>query len=565
MDIGQALKIWQKLMIENNTDVFYLSSFDHYLSEYVPTEDSVRVCLTGFTGSVAEALLFKEGRIKLFVDARYHEQADKECNLDLIDVVKVPFGVSLSDALKETLPASGRIGILGERTSIKLVQSLFKDLEVRSFTDQEILPAIGFNGPEFSGELFCPDYEKENFWGKWVNQLKDGQAAFVNALDTTAWASGLRASHLPYQGTFRALAMLTKEGMTLFCEKAVYEEVLKFQNEKRKVLLISDFKEVISSLKGIDEILYDPSWTTTENYKILVNYFEGNLIAFDKGFHAGWQAFKTSEEMSAFRESFNRSDKAIYNGLKWLADSVRAGQSISEVEFRNKVEEFYKKEGAKLQSFRTISGFGPSSSIIHFGSPSKDKKCEEGELVLLDSGAIYKEFGMATDCTRTILPIGQASAEQKKEYTLVLKGLIRVLMAKVPVGTEGKVLDELARGPLKEHGLNYGHGTGHGVGVNVHEAGYSMRPESVVPLLANTVGSVEPGFYRPGVGGIRLENIVIVKECRDDNNMLEFENLVHIGFWPGLIDESLLSADELSFLEAYEKKCAELGRSFQGY
>jgi Xaa-Pro aminopeptidase len=170
---------------------------------------------------------------------------------------------------------------------------------------------------------------------------------------------------------------------------------------------------------------------------------------------------------------------------------------------------------------------------------------------------------MATDCTRTIVPAGKPDPEQTKNYTLVLKGLLSLMMTKFDEGILGNELDALARSALQKEGLNYAHGTGHGVGVNVHESGYSIRPESVTPMQEDLVGSIEPGCYIPGKAGIRLENIASVK--REESGKLGFETLVYIGFWPDLIDRKLLTEQELSFLDQYEAQCEKRGRSFKAY
>lgn len=559
MDKIKALNNWQKFMKDNHTDVFYLSSFDHYLSEYVPLGDSMRVFLTNFSGSVAEALIPAAGKLQLFVDARYHEQADLECDSSFVEVVKVPYGKSLKEALLEKMPKEGTIGIIPARTPQAFLKEI--SLKVKDFSEADFSSLTSFKPQVFSGALFEAEYEKVGLQEKWKSVLNEGEYAFINALDTLAWASGLRASHLPYQGTFRGLGLLTREQLFIFCDEALLKEVKKFENPYRKVYPLKELSQTLKTLSKPEKVLWDSSFTTAKNFKTIATAFGKDVCHEGGSFHALWQAFKNESEMQAFKESFEKSDQAIYESLCWLIENVRSGHKVSELSFRDKVEEFYKSKGAKGQSFRTIAGFGPRSSIIHFGTPGSENYYQKDELVLLDSGAIYQQ-GFATDCTRTIQPLGNASKEQKLHYTLVMKGLIQILKASVPKGTPGKVLDELARAPLKSRGLDFGHGTGHGVGVNVHEAGYSITPKSEVPLLPGLVGSMEPGFYVPGVEGIRLENIVIVIEDPKNPNNVCFENIVHIGFWEGLIDRSLLDEVELSFLGNYELECSKRGRSF---
>lgn len=561
MDALKVLKNWQNHMISKNTEVFYLSSFDHFLSEYVPADDSLRRHLTGFTGSVAEVLIPAEGKIKLYVDGRYHEQADGECNLEMIEVVKVPYGESLFDSLMSDLDSFKSLGYFAERTSQKSLEHFSKKAKTIPFREEDFHSICEFEAPSFKGELFEPFYEQVGLQKKWQEVLGEGEMAFINALDTLAWASGLRANHLPYQGTFRGLALLTEKEIYIFIDDVLYPKAKSWANPYRHIYSMSDKEKVARALKKPQKLFWDPNFTTAANFEFITKVFGKDICQESKGFHASWQAPKSPAEMQAFRESFEKSDQAIYDGLSWLIENTRSGHKVSELEFRDKVEGFYNRMGAKCQSFRTIAGFGPHGSIIHFGSPSDSTYYEKGQMVLLDSGAIYEQ-GLATDCTRTIIPLGSASDKQKLQYTLVLKGLLSILMASVPKGTPGKVLDEMARAPLKEHGLDYGHGTGHGVGINVHEAGYSITPKSEIPLVPGLVGSMEPGFYEPGVGGIRLENIVIVKEDPKNPSNICFENLVTLGFWHDLIDRSLLDEAQLKYLDDYERKCSKVGRSF---
>lgn len=561
------LKSLQNYLKDKNSDVFYLPSFDHYMSEYVPATDSLRVFLSGFKGSVAEALIPAEGKILLYVDGRYHEQADIECDLNLVEVVKVPYGESLMGYLKNDLKRFKTPSCVGSRTQQSLLEDLKNELGFENFlflNENELNQLIGFKPEVFQGEAWEVSYVSE-IEAKLRSEVKEGELYFINALDTLSYVSGLRAAFLPYQGTFRGVGLLTSEKLWVFVEDHNLKNLKKFEKENRQILALSEFESVCCELgkQKLEKVLWDSHFTSAQNFKILERHLSDAQLLRHRGFYV-WHADKIEAEVEAFRQSFEKSDKAIYNGLKWLIEKTRSGEKISELTFRDKVNSFYKEEGARTQSFRTISGFGASSSIIHFGSPSENKNHQEGEFVLLDSGAIYDE-GVATDCTRTIIPNGKATAKQREQYTLVLKGLINLMKASVPKGTLGKELDIVARAALKAKGLNYGHGTGHGVGINVHESGYSITPSSEVPLVPGTVGSMEPGYYEPGVGGIRLENIVYVKEDPNNSGNVCFENLVHIGFWPDLIEASLLSAEETSWLADYEKKCQAKGRSFEKY
>jgi len=557
------LKKVQEHLKSLDVDYLYLSSFDHFLSEYVPLDDSFRLFMTNFTGSVAEGLIPKIGKMKIYVDGRYHEQADQECDHEIIEIVKVPFGEGLFDALSRDLSGDITMGVLAKRTPQSFRDRL-THLKWKEVSEEKLFEEIGFEPKVFKGPLWEVPLK---YTGRTVGQrcaefLKEGEYAFINALDTLAWFSNLRASHLPFQGTFRSLGFATSQKLYLFVEDELMEFVKPFASADREVHELAKMNEVLSQLPKPNKVIWDAGACNIHNYDILCDVFGSEVLHRDElGFHTRWQAIKNESEILAFKESFENSDKAIYESLVWLIERTRSGVEVSEVEFRDKSNAIYRSHGARTQSFKTIAGFGANGSIIHYSNPSDQKKYKSGENVLMDSGAIYEQ-GMATDCTRTIVPAGKPAAEQVKNYTLVLKGFIQLMKAKFEVGTLGKDLDNMSRAPLQEHGLNYAHGTGHGVGVNVHESGYSIRPESRIPMQENLVGSIEPGCYEPGKAGIRLENIAHVKKVDDK---LGFDSFVYIGLWPDLIDRTLLSSEEIEYLDEYEAECEKRGRSFKQY
>jgi len=557
------LKKIQSFLKDANIDVLYLSSFDHFLSEYVPQGDSFRYFMTEFTGSVAEGIIPSDGKIKLYVDGRYHEQADKECDLENIEVVKVPFEKTLFEAMQDDLKGPLTMGHLAKRTPQSLRTKL-AHLNWVEVSEEDLFKEIEFVPEEFTGDLWEVPlaYTGRSVLQRCSEFLDVGEYAFINSLDTLAWFSNLRASHLPFQGTFRCVGLATSSQLYLFADQEIYRFIEPFSNEGRTLYPLSEMEEVLKKLEKPKKVFWDLKSCNIYNYDLLKNTFGSTLFQDEVGFHTRWQAKKNKAELLAFQESFEKSDQAIYDSLVWLIEKVRAGQDVTEVEFRDKSNEIYKSYGARVQSFKTIAGFGANGSIIHYSQPSYTKVYREGENVLMDSGAIYEQ-GMATDCTRTIVPAGKPDPEQTKNYTLVLKGLLSLMMTKFDEGILGNELDALARSALQKEGLNYAHGTGHGVGVNVHESGYSIRPESVTPMQEDLVGSIEPGCYIPGKAGIRLENIASVK--REESGKLGFETLVYIGFWPDLIDRKLLTEQELSFLDQYEAQCEKRGRSFKAY
>jgi Xaa-Pro aminopeptidase len=247
-----------------------------------------------------------------------------------------------------------------------------------------------------------------------------------------------------------------------------------------------------------------------------------------------------------------------------VKESVKAGKKVTELDLYHETEKKYQAEGSKELSFNTIAGVGPNGSIVHYGSPSDEVIIKNDDMILLDSGG-YFDGGFATDTTRTFAGDSKAKMDPKKVeiYTLTLKGLLAAQSAVFPEGTKGMVIDGYARNAMRKKGYDYSHGTGHGVGINVHEPGVRLSAVSAMPLKEGQVVSIEPGIYIPGFGGVRLENIVYVIKHPTYKGMLCFKPLTTIGFDPALIDMNLLNEEEKAILDAYEGECEKRGTSLR--
>lgn len=549
-----------KELLKGKKGPLYLSSFDYYLNEYVPKSDNLRLVVSGFTGSVAEMIVFADRKSWLFVDGRYHEQADLEVDHNLIEVVKVPYGTSLTAAMFEKIKTEkiGDILFIPERTSVTMMNQLSEVSNIHAIESKLIEGVLEYQQPVESMEpIVLSEDEMGEGRRERLERLFDGESAFWTcALDSIAWISGIRGFQLPFQATFRAYALLTREKLYIFTSEYNKGLIAKYGIDSISVHRFDEIEKVLSNHhKSFRRIGLDPSRTNAHAYALIQKIFDAefNLLP---GFLIKEMSKKNPVEIAHFEAAFERSDRAIYNTLCWLKEKVG---DVSEVDWNNQTSDYYRREGMIEHSFRTISGFGENGSIIHYGSPSKNRLLKKGDVCLLDSGAYYRD-GFATDCTRTILGRGEASEDQKKQYTLVLKGLLAAMNAKFKEGTLGKEIDALTRAPIQAAGFNYAHGTGHGVGINVHEGGYSITPFSEVPLLPNRIGSLEPGIYIPGVGGVRLENVVVVTKHSD--GMLGFRSLCFIGFDADLIAIDLLSDTEKEQLKSYETICAQKGRTF---
>ncbi len=571
-----ALKSFMK---SKKLDSFYLSSSDIFLNEYVPLADCHRYYVTGFTGSTAEVIVPLEGRVMLFIDGRYYEQADLECDLSLVEVFKVPYGTGLRQAMKEAINSRKlkSLGVEGDRIELSLYNDFKTQLKTEAFNNAELTKVISFQDFSFNKKIMeLPlSLVGETTKSKLERILNDGEAFFISALDSIAWLTNMRRYEMPSQSTFRAKALVTRERVYLLMEHIEGEiesdvidlSIGKFSELEKFLALVNEYETEWKKKSGettykFNKIFYSANSTNAADYlKLSAHFGVDKMINRPEGL-VPFHALKNEAELQAMQDSFNKADTAIYETILWVKESIKNGASFSELDFYHKANEFYKNNGALDQSFNTIAAFGPNSSIIHYGSPSADVAFKKNEMVLLDSGG-YFESGYATDTTRAFLSGGEASPRQKEVYTLVLQSILHTLNAVFPEGTWGSVVDGVARQPIFKAGLNYNHGTGHGVGINVHEGGFRLSTTSNVPLRENTVGSIEPGIYIPGFGGVRLENVATVERHPEYKNMLRFKNMVYVGFDHDLIDLNMLSEQEKTWLDEYEKECAKRGRSFK--
>jgi Xaa-Pro aminopeptidase len=567
--IKENLESLKAYLVANNIDAAYISSFDPYLSEYVPMENCLRHYITGFTGSVANVLVHQEGKADLYVDGRYWEQADSEVDLDQINVRKVSavMGDVLKDIKEKRLQS---VAYVDSRTPYKFlckIKEISNPIKIYEGQVQRIFPVLE------QAKLGEISYVDAKYAGKLPSEKIDmilddaSQAYYVTALDSIAWLTNCRGYHLPNLSSFISRAFLTKNKIYVFINEgvAVSPDAKNIDRvefiETKGDELINQFQRVAKE-NNIEKVFIDTGLLNCADYDVLKEVFDKKLTKREGGL-VPYQSIKDETELNSMIESFNKSNKAIFNTIKWTKEAVTNGEKVSEMDLYNQTSTQYDKLGNIEQSFGTISGVGANGSIIHYSDPKSDVFIGKDDMCLLDSGG-YFEAGFATDTTRTFLgsDSGTASEQHKKMYTLVLKGLIAIESAVFPKGVEGKILDAFARGPLRKYGWDYLHGTGHGVGVHVHEGGVRISSISSIPMKENQVVSVEPGVYFPGIGGVRLENIVIVEKHPEYEGFLRFQNMVYIGYDYGLIDMSLLNSEEIIYLDAYEEECKKRGTSF---
>ncbi len=571
--VKQNIQKLQTFLKDQQLDGMYISSFDQFLNEYVPLEDCHRYYITNFTGSMAEVLVPKEGKVRLYVDGRYHEQADLEVDASVVEVVKCGMGTGeqlLADI--KTLKMK-RTGYEADRTALGFLKKISAaSAETIGFAKGELNSVIHFFPMPALKEIqfVAREFRGRDTLEKTAQIMPDENEAFyLTALDSIAWITNCRGYHLPFASAFCAKALVTKNKVYVYVtpetpvsEKAKKEVGIEFIN-----LHFTDLPRELEHLQNklhLKKVKFDPNMLNCADFSMLLKVFGVDHLEEKIGGIYDYQSIKEPVELKEFENSFKRSDKAIFNTIKWTKESIKAGKKVTELDLFNETEKKYQAEGCKELSFNTISGAGPNSSIVHYGNPSDEKIIASDDMILLDSGG-YFDGGFATDTTRTFAGSNTAKMDPKKIeiYTLTLKGLLGAQSAVFPEGTKGMVIDGLARGPMRKYGYDYSHGTGHGVGIGVHEPGVRISAVSTLPMKEGQVVSIEPGIYIPGFGGVRLENIVYVIKHPKFPGMLCFKPLTTIGFDPALVDLKLLNEEERAYLDEYEAECEKRGTSLR--
>jgi Xaa-Pro aminopeptidase len=573
--IAANIQKLKKIMTERGLEGMYISSFDPFISEYVPLEDNHRYYFTGFTGSMAEVLVPLNGRVRLYVDGRYHEQADLEVDEKEVEVMKVGADSATTEELAKDVKKLGmkKLGYESDRTTLTYLKRLSTSAEATiALAPGELGKEIAFEPLPTPKEVkFVPrEWRGRDTLEKTRSIFKnEKEAMFVTALDSIAWITNCRGFHLPFLSSFYAKALVTKEKVYVFVtpDTPIQDKARKEFGLEFIALDFADVPRELDRLQNtlhLENVWFDPGSINSADFAMLVKIFGPENLTEKQGGLYEWQSIKEPVELQQIEASFRKADQAIAQTIKWVKDSIKSGKRITELDLYLETTKKYQAQGAVELSFNTIAGVGPNGSIIHYGNPSDQVIIKDNDMILLDSGG-YFEGGWATDTTRTFFADSsrKPEAKMKEMYTLVLKALLACQSAIFPEGTKGIVLDGITRAPIRKKGYDYNHGTGHGVGVHVHEPGVRISSISQVPMKAGQVVSIEPGIYIPGYGGVRLENIAFVEKHPDFPGMLRFRPLVYIGFDPALIDMNELNSEEQTILAQYEAECSKRGTSLK--
>ena len=569
----------RKEMIRQELDLLIVVSSDEHLNEYLPVQNwrlkasTVTESSLGFSGSAGTVVFCIEGRPQLFVDSRYHLQAEQTCS-ENFDIHKLG-NEGVLEPQKWIAAQTQKILKVGADPfvmSSKVWQRYEKDLGKSGHTlvpatpnlvdtvwinrpnppKKEIYPlALQYTGKDSRKKL--QEIRKELSGSRKSDESKP-DVLLLTMLDEIAWLTNMRGSDIEFNPVFEAYAAIFGDRAICFCHHPeanlnMHCPDWEFQPYEDYVSFLADL-----ALQKTIKVWIDPS-TITMGSRLA--FSEDQVLEKESPIVLS-KALKNSTEITATKYAHKQAGVGVVRSLQRLQSAFQAGLPVTEKVYANWLyEEYAKAEEFSDLSFSTIAGSGPNGAIVHYGNPDSENPMRSGDLLLVDSG--IQCAGGTTDATRTVI-LGKPDEKQKRIYTLVLQAHIRLARQIFPEGTNGASLDSITRSGLWNAGLDYGHGTGHGVGafLNVHEGPQRISPVAYdVALQAGMVISNEPGYYENNWGGIRLENLYIVKKADNfpkhpgGKGWLCFEELTLIPFDRTLIDKNLLSAEELNWLYDY--------------
>ena len=552
-------------------DATIIYGTDPHLSEYLPAHWQTRPFISGFTGSAGMVIVSNE-KAALWTDSRYFLQAEEELSGTGIELVKMrtPGYPEPAEWLKTNLKANAKVGTDESCISVNQFRTIRNSLNQSGiilkksgdllndiWTDRPPLPdsAIYEHELKFACtnrktkiETICTELEKSG-----------ANLQITTALDDLAWTFNLRGKDVECNPVFMAYAAISKEETVLFVEniKLTSELKLKLETERIQIKEYTQLPEFLRQLPKTARILLDFDRT---NHAILKSIPEHCKVIEGLSIPCRLKAIKTEAEISNIKQAMRKDGVAMLEFLYWLENNL-GKIPVTEYTVAEKLIEFRSKQpDYKGISFFPIVGYKEHGAIVHFHvSEENALPIEKSGFLLFDSGGQYLDG--TTDITRTIA-LSELTPQQKTDFTLVLKGMISLSMAKFPVNTRGYHLDILARKDLWKHGLNYGHGTGHGVGyfLNVHEGPMSIRQEfNDRTIEAGMVLSNEPALYRLGEYGIRTENLIVcvTDETTVFGDFLRFDTLTICPIDTKAIDKSLLNPEEIEWLNSYHQMVFE--------
>ena len=571
MKTKDKLSKLRSLMASKKVSAYIVPSSDPHLSEYIPDCWKLREWLSGFTGS-AGTLVVAEKSAALWTDSRYFLQAEEELTGSGIELCKMglPETHSLERWIANNIDKGKVVGFDGSLMAYSTAKKLIKDLEKLNLevdAQFDIIDKIWDKRPAYpKGKAF--EHELR-YAGQSVSEkielirqtlAKEGcNTCIMTALDEVVWAFNIRGNDVNYNPVVLSYGIISDDEAVLFIDMSKVDESLAYRLEGQGVEIMEYHmvEKYIKSLPKSSVIAIDE---TKINYNLASLISKKILKKATLSIPTRLKAIKNAVELENIRQSMVMDGVAMCQFLVWLEKNV-GKKTVTEITVAEKLLELRKKQqGFVSESFGSIVGYKEHGAIVHYSAtPESASSIKPEGFLLVDSGGQY--FQGTTDITRTI-HLSKPTEEEKLDYTLVLKGMIQLSMVHFPAGTRGAQIDALARMAMWRNGINYGHGTGHGVGafLNVHEGPQSIRPnENPVTLEPGMVQSNEPAIYRAGKYGIRTENLIAcqVQAENEYGKFYSFETLTlcPIDTMPIIVE--ILTSEEREWLNEYHRMVYE--------
>lgn len=553
-----------------HVDAIIIPGTDPHQSEYVCDHWKIRDWVTGFTGSNGTAVVTSDNA-GLWTDSRYYLQAEEQLKDTGITLYKedMPGGLSITEWLAENMPEGGVLGVNG------MLFSLHKANELEEFCGmQGFRFAVDFDPfdtiwegrpkrPKTDVFIHAPEISGEDSASK-ISRVMEAvgkvgaEALFIPSLDEIAWLFNIRGTDIPFNPVSISYAYISGDKKVIFIDKEkLNPEVIEYF--RKNGIEIRDYETVqkfLGELPPSETVVVDPTVVSD----ILARAIQSDKV-YVKSPIGLFKARKNQVQINGVREAMVRDGVALVKLFMWIENHAHEG-SVKETDVSEKIREFRSLHPYyKGDSFAMICGYKEHGAIVHYSAKEESALVIKNDgLLLIDTGAQYIDG--TTDITRTVA-LGEPSAQERKDYTLVLKGHISLASQMFPEGTRGSQLDVLARQFLWNEGLAYYHGTGHGIGhfLNVHEGPQNIRlNENPTVLEPGMITSDEPGIYKAGQYGIRIENLVLTIPAMTNGefgNFLKFETLTLFPYDIRLIDKQLLSEKEIDWINCYHKTVRE--------
>ena len=566
--INNRIEKLRSLMKEKDIFAYIIPSADYHQSEYVGEFFKGREFISGFTGSAGTVVITQEKAI-LWTDGRYFLQAEEELSTSCVELYKmgqenVP---TTFEYIENEVPSGAKVGFDGRTISAAMGAILELNLAKKNITisyEDDLLNEIWEDRPALSdAKAFLLDikYSGEDFTSKiarvreWMRE-NNTTTHILTSLDDIAWLFNIRGGDIKYNPVVLSYAVITLDKAILFVDENKLNDEIK-TSFGEEVVEIKNYFEIYEFVKSINKeeiVLID---SNKISYSILKNIPSGVKVVNGMNPSTKFKAQKNSVEIENTKKAHIRDGVAVTKFMYWLKNNIGKIE-ITELSAADKITELRREQGKFIEeSFGTIAGYASNGAIIHYSvTKESNTTLKDRGLFLLDSGGQY--FDGTTDITRTFA-LGELTEEEKYHFTTVARAMIRLSDVKFLHGVNGYYLDILARGILWNEGLNYNHGTGHGVGhvLNVHEGpnGFRLDNKESAILEEGMITTNEPGFYKAGSHGIRLENemLCVKGEKNEFGQFMEFEPITIAPIDLDAINVELMKEDEKAYLNEYHK------------